>query len=139
MGVFDPMNLVVKLDADIAAFLTTPDRATRLRKVSNPQAVIAAAVNLHETVHWWQHAGTTAGLLCALTIPLQAHINVEHLETFGRKYKKPLFKFLEKQGQSLPNSLQRSLNIIVNNWMDVEFSYALLNYPENARRVLALL
>ena len=135
MGVFDPMNLVVKLDADIAAFLTTSDRSARLAKASRPKAVIAAAVNIHETVHWWQHAGTTAGLLCALTIPLQTHMNVGHLETFGRKYKKPLFKFLEKQGQSLPNSLQRSLNIIVNNWMDVEFSYALLNYPENAQRV----
>jgi len=135
MGIFDPMNLVMKLDADIGAFLITADGATRFTIASDPQVVLAVAVNFHETIHWWQHAGTTAGLLCALTIPLQTHINVEHLQTFGCKYKKPLFKFLEKQGQSLPDYLQRSLNIIVNNWMDIEFSYALLNYPENARRV----
>lgn len=134
MGIFDPMNLVVKLDADIAASLATPGGGVHLANSSDPRT-IPAAVNFHETVHWWQHAGTTSGLLCALAVPLQTHMNRTHLEAFGCNYKKPLFKFLEKRGPSLSNAMRDNLNIIVNNWMDVEFSYALLNYPENAQQV----
>lgn len=134
MGVFDPMNILIKLHADVAAFLGRPGGGITCIDSSDPR-VIPFASYFHEIMHWWQLAGTTSGLLCALAVPLQTHMNRAYLAEFGRNYKKPLFRFLEKHGRSLPNAMQNSLNIIVNNWMDVEFSYALLNYPERARPI----
>ena len=33
---------------------------------------------LHETVHWWQHVGSTYGLMLSLTYPTQLHGNYNH-------------------------------------------------------------
>src|ERR1700694_2942114 len=52
----------------------------------------AFSTYLHETIHWWQHAGSTYGLMRSLSYPTQVHGNYKHLReliaTVG--FKKPV-------------------------------------------------
>ena len=38
---------------------------------------------LHETIHWWQHVGSTYGLIMSLTYPAEAHANYNHLKALS--------------------------------------------------------
>jgi len=95
------------------------------------EAAQAWSTYLHETVHWWQHVGSTSGLLFSLSYLAQCHSNMgelrEVLATIGPK--KPLKGYtdqvLRKEGDSAQDNLA-SANIAVNNALDVEYykSYA---------------
>ena len=52
----------------------------------------AFSTYLHETIHWWQHAGSTYGLMRSLSYPTQAHSNSKYLKELITKigFKKPL-------------------------------------------------
>src|SRR4051812_5601857 len=41
----------------------------------------AYSTYLHETIHWWQHVGSTSGLILSLSYPAQTHANYAHLKT----------------------------------------------------------
>jgi hypothetical protein len=41
----------------------------------------AFSTYFHETIHWWQHIGSTTGLLLSLSPILQTHINYEYLKS----------------------------------------------------------
>ncbi len=43
------------------------------------KTIQAFSTYLHETVHWWQHMGSTAGLIMSLVYPAQAHQNTSRL------------------------------------------------------------
>jgi hypothetical protein len=81
---------------------------------------------IHETIHWWQHVGSTSGLLFSLSYLAQSHSSMEQLQevltTFGPK--KPLKgwtdKVLLKEGDFAQAKLA-SANIAVNNALDVEY------------------
>jgi hypothetical protein len=131
MGIFDPMNLVCKLDASISEPLQREGLIHETNKRS-PEA-FAFATLLHETVHWWQYVGTSSGIIAALTIPLQTHVIRQPLLELvqGEIPQKPIhwevFKNPKRQ-----DPLRSLVNRIVNNWMDIEFSYALLDDPKHA-------
>lgn len=40
----------------------------------------AMSTYLHETVHWWQHIGSTYGFLLSMNFPVQTHTNYEWLK-----------------------------------------------------------
>jgi len=102
---------------------TKEGRYAYLMGSSDPHAN-AYASYFHEVIHWWQHIGTTLGFLTGLCVPLQAHTNLTELkELIQTKY--GLVKPLRDKVSSGPSDI----NTVVNNWMDMEFSYALLNYP----------
>ncbi len=96
-----------------------------------PELVQAYSTYIHETIHWWQHVGSTSGLLFSLSYLAQSHSTMEELrnviDTIGAK--KPLLKYTDqvllKEGQAAQTKLA-SANIAVNNALDVEFykSYA---------------
>jgi hypothetical protein len=92
-----------------------------------PSEVIQAySTYLHETVHWWQHVGSTSGLLFSLSYLAQCHSSMgqlrEVLATIGPK--KPLKGYTDQILRSEGNSAQARLasaNIAVNNAQDVEY------------------
>jgi hypothetical protein len=49
----------------------------------------AFSTYLHETIHWWQHAGSTYGLMRSLSYPTQAHGNSKHLKELIAKIGSP--------------------------------------------------
>jgi len=92
----------------------------------HPEAIQAFSTYLHETVHWWQHVGSTSGLLYSLSYLAQCHSSMgqlrEVLATIGPK--KPLKGYTDQVLRSEGNSAQvklASANIAVNNAQDVEY------------------
>jgi hypothetical protein len=91
-----------------------------------PEAIQAYSTYIHETVHWWQHVGSTSGLLFSLSYLAQCHSSLgelrEVLATIGPK--KPLKGYtdqvLRTEGDSAQGKLA-SANIAVNNALDVEY------------------
>jgi hypothetical protein len=91
-----------------------------------PDAIQAFSTYLHETVHWWQHVGSTSGLLFSLSYLAQCHSSLgelrEVLATIGAK--KPLKGYADQVLRSEGDSAQfklASANIAVNNAQDVEY------------------
>ncbi len=89
-------------------------------------AVQAFSTYLHETVHWWQHVGSTSGLVFSLSYLAQCHSSLEELRailaTIGRKKSLKTYTddVLRREGPSAQEKLA-SANIAVNNALDVEY------------------
>lgn len=81
----------------------------------------AFSTYLHETIHWWQHIGTTYGLMRSLTYPTQAHANYQHLKQLIAMvgFKKPIYRLASTLGgPSEPDTAAGRSNVIVNNHFD---------------------
>lgn len=88
--------------------------------------VQAYSTYLHETIHWWQHVGSTTGLVMSLCYPLQTHSNIEHIKEwsslgYSRKSIKEAAREGELSGKTHLDKGQALANTIVNNTMDFEF------------------
>lgn len=86
----------------------------------------AFSTYIHETVHWWQHIGSTSGLVLSLAYPAQAHQNAEHLEKVLEHVgpKKSLKRWAEEAalaGVTIEDPGLRAANMAVNNAIDAEF------------------
>jgi len=102
--------------------------------------VRAYSTYLHETIHWWQHVGTTTGVILSLCYPTQCTCNIEQLRTVlqGIGPKKPLFHWAEQalKGEiaSDPVTLQTA-NIAVNNALDIDFYKQFQVWPSRAEQL----
>lgn len=89
-------------------------------------AILAYSTYLHETIHWWQHCGSTSGLLLSLSYLGQSHANLEALRQVARDIGpiKSLKQFtdsiLRKEGAAAQEKLSHA-NFAVNNALDVEY------------------
>lgn len=132
-GAFDPMMHVLELSSEISSVLNGDAMFERLR-IGDPK-LLAFATYLHETVHWWQHTSTTAGLISALSRAAQAHVIRRALKSVPvdeGSLVKPAYVACMR-----PDSPAKSYeNLAVNGWMDIEFGSLLLGTPEAARMVV---
>lgn len=92
----------------------------------SPETLIAFSTYIHETVHWWQHVGSTSGLLLSLSYLTQTLGSLDELKNsiaaFGPK--KPLKKFADDMLREKGHSAQQVLapvNLAVNNALDIEY------------------
>nr|WP_294850347.1 hypothetical protein [uncultured Sphingomonas sp.] len=130
-GMYETMRFVLRL---------SPKNHELMELIENQQfgpgpltrdGIQAYSTYIHETIHWWQHVGSTSGLLFSLSYLAQSHSNMEHLrevlETFGPK--KPLKGWTDQillaEGEAAQQRLAPA-NAAVNNALDVEYykSYA---------------
>jgi len=83
----------------------------------------AFSTYLHETIHWWQHIGSTYGLMSSLSYPTRAHVNHRHINklvSLGALKKSVLKTASMDQGEaSTPETVSGLANIIVNNHFDL--------------------
>ena len=99
----------------------------------------ACSTYLHETIHWWQHSGSTLGLLLSLSYPGQAHVNHNYLKNLLGKIgpKKSIRRFVESSEPSRGPETPRGLaNVVVNNHFDIEFFRILMTNPQMIRQVV---
>jgi hypothetical protein len=98
----------------------------------------AFSTYFHETIHWWQHIGSTTGLLLSLSPVLQTHINYEPLKFILQNIGpcKPLKTLAEKPPGTFGLDIENNLNRIVNNWYDLEFNRRILLNPKNLSDVI---
>lgn len=99
-----------------------------------PEAIQAYSTYIHETIHWWQHVGSTSGLLFSMSYLAQVHSSIEELRdvvaTFGPK--KPLKGWTDQVLVAEGWDAQAKLgpaNIAVNNALDVEYYKAYAYEP----------
>lgn len=137
-GLYNSFQFVLRLSPEVH------------RKIEElPKGIITDAVDfdnlraystyLHETIHWWQHSGSTTGFLLSLSYPGQAHANYNLLKQLITRIgpKKSLLKFVEaSNAPDGPHSPTGQGNIVVNNHFDMEFFRILTTNPGMIRQAV---
>jgi hypothetical protein len=97
----------------------------------------AYSTYLHETVHWWQHVGSAAGLVLSLSYPAQTHGSLKALrsvlELVGPK--KSLMRWAERAPIDNSSPSQEAINqanVAVNNALDIEYYKVFAITPSKA-------
>ena len=140
-GEYDPLRFVVRLHPDVQAALDGSLPGMTRRDPGAGPVLLAFSTYLHETVHWWQHVGSTAGLVLSLLGPAQTHYNREYLahllaDVGPVKSLRAFYEahhatppgvddgghaFVAPPPSAPPPSVADRLNITLNNWHDLEF------------------
>lgn len=104
--------------------------------ISDFEDVVAFSTYIHETIHWWQHIGSSIGFLMHLSYPLQMQANFKHLNNLLKlsKPQKSILRMAEIASESgIPNAL---VNQIVNNFFDIEFFRMLVTSTADANQIV---
>jgi hypothetical protein len=138
-GLFDHLRFVVRLKPDMYRVLEQEASGTHTVADTDRAAVDAFSTYLHETLHWWQHIGSTAGLMLSFSSPAKTHINRPHLawllENIGPQ--KSLKSFDSLHHGSMTSEQRYHLNIVLNNWHDLDFNWRIIVNPQRIRSVIA--
>jgi len=130
------MRFVLRLRPDVHRALDPAGRDLH----SAGERAQAFSTYLHETIHWWQHTGSTLGLILSLLHPAQLHFNKPVLDRVLRTLGpvKPLRKYDEDMARARADAgaSQEDLNVVLNNWHDIEFFRHLVIDPQTAERSL---
>ncbi len=116
-GCYSSMQFVVRLRNDVRYHL---NEETEL----SPEKYQAFSTYLHETIHWWQHIGSNFGFLLNTSYPSFAASSFAHLKELANKglFYKSLLKYDEKYYSENGVADIDELNIIVNNFFDLEYA-----------------
>lgn len=104
-------------------------------------AIQAMSTFLHETVHWWQHIGSTYGFIYGMAYPVQSHANYNQLRQLlaGDGFRKSILSqsnLLNNSGPTGFGTLAGTANEIVNNHFDLETFRLFTLGPEAARTLV---
>jgi len=123
-GTYNPLQLVVRLDSDLHSALNAHETGFYRSGDVNPRVALAFSTYFHETIHWWQHVGSTTGLLLSLTLPAESHVNRTHLLGVLREMGgiKSLRKLVLERPELILHAAQESLNTALNNCHDIVFN-----------------
>lgn len=139
-GLYETQNFVLRLSPAIHRKLAslTPGISTNSR--IGFEDVQAMSTFLHETVHWWQHIGSTYGLIFSLVYPVQSHCT--HLDLLALAesdgFKKSVIKQSAELNETGPTGFGTPAgraNTIINNHFDLFAFRAFTLGPEIARAV----
>jgi hypothetical protein len=78
-GLYSSFQYVLRLSPAVHRKLAEVGGGIKTSGEVGFDGVQAFSTLLHETVHWWQHVGSTYGLMLSLTYPTQAHANYKAL------------------------------------------------------------
>jgi hypothetical protein len=132
-GAYLPMQFAVRMHPNIQAALREMERGNYAGGGVSGEGVLAFGSYFHETIHWWQHVGSSLGLILSLCYPAQTHVNhhilQDLLERLGpvkslRRYK--------ASATGLDARSEAGLNIVLNNWHDIEYCRRVALIPEVA-------
>jgi len=130
-GLYNPLHFVVRLNPDLHDILESKPSGFFKPGEVDISHWDAFSTYLHETIHWWQHIGSTTGLMLSLSYPAESHVNRDHLLAIlnDNGCKKSLKTLLELDRGQLTDETARRLNIVLNNWHDGEFNRQLILDP----------
>jgi len=128
-GSYNTLDFVVRLRPDLHRVLEAQGGKVSMRECDSWDVAQAFSTYLHETIHWWQHVGTSAGLMLSFLQPAHAHMNRKRLDevlaTHGPV--KPLLGLAEKLLDA--ERQDEALNFVLNNWHDLDFFRRLVINP----------
>jgi hypothetical protein len=78
-GLYDPFRFVLRLSPEVHRKIAALQTGIVTGRIDS-EGLRAFSTYLHETIHWWQPAGSTTGLMLSLSYPGQAHANHTHLK-----------------------------------------------------------
>lgn len=120
-GQYSTFEFVLRLSQPVHERLALRAKAIESGEKPSLEDAEAFSVYLHETIHWWQHVGSTYGLVLSMTYPAELHLNYLHLHNLTRQvgFKKSLRKFVElSEDGGDPGTPAGLANVIVNNQFD---------------------
>ncbi len=137
-GLYNTFQFVLRLSPAVHRKLTSMPSGIVNSGMIDLEGVQAFSTFLHETVHWWQHVGSTYGLMLSMTYPAQAHANYDHLKNLivsvgFKKSIRNLADVLPGGGYGTPGGL---VNIIINNHFDMEAFRGLTVNPLSANDIV---
>jgi hypothetical protein len=135
-GLYDGLRFVVRMRPEMYRILDEhpPDGKVGSRQASFEQ-LDAFSTYLHETLHWWQHIGSTTGLMLSFTCPAKSHVNHERLKELLARIGP--HKSLRTFDALHPHQGGQTLNIVLNNWHDLEFNWRLLINPQSVYSIVS--
>jgi len=104
------------------------------------EIVQAYSTYLHETMHWWQHVGSSAGLILSLAYPAQVLGSMEFVQSFSQKVGavKPIKTWAlraELDGKTHTDPALQVANIAVNNTLDISYYKQIALNPQRAKEL----
>jgi hypothetical protein len=131
-GRYSTVQFVLRLSRKVHRLVEETPAGIYTGRELSPDHVQAFSTYLHETIHWWQHIGSTAGFMLSLSHPVQSHANYTHLRQLLDEAgpKKSVLTFSNGvSGES------KAANRIVNNFLDIEFFKVIATRPDLMRQV----
>lgn len=125
-GMYETMRFVLRLSPRNHDLMEVIESNNFDASSVTQEVIQAYSTYIHETIHWWQHVGSTSGLLFSLSYLAQAHSSLDELKDVLAKFgpKKPLKGWTDQILLAEGNSAQAKLayaNVAVNNALDVEY------------------
>lgn len=138
-GLYNTFQFVLRLSPEVHRKLGGLTEGIISGRSLDFETIQAASTYLHETVHWWQHVGSTYGLMLSLSFPSQMQANYTHLKNFVAEigFKKPIRSFIETT--DLPSGFgtpRGNANVILNNHFDLSAYRNLTVNPRGATSVI---
>jgi hypothetical protein len=84
-GLYSSFQYVLRLSPAVHKKLAEVGDGIKSSQEIGLDGAQAFSTLLHETIHWWQHVGSTYGLMLSLTYPTQAHANYNGLKELTGK------------------------------------------------------
>lgn len=136
-GLYDSMQFVLRLRPDLHYLLDRVETGIAKSGDYDFETIQAFSTYFHETIHWWQHVGSISGFILSLSYPSQAHINHSELKRYLditgpikpiKKYNQIHAKEFSPQDDEF-----KTINVILNNFHDIEFFKYRVIVPETVR------
>lgn len=137
-GLYDTFRFVLRLSPVVHRTISELPTGIVTASEVGLEGAQAFSTYLHETIHWWQHVGSTFGLMLSLSYPTQAHGNHKHLRQMLRDigFKKPIRNLIDMLGGPGGVGTPAGLaNIIVNNHFDFD-AFRHLTFSRQAKRAI---
>jgi hypothetical protein len=139
-GLYDTLQFVLRLSPIIHKTLARLTPGITTNGDVGLEGAQAMSTLLHETIHWWQHIGSTYGFILSLNYPVQSHCTHFDLKKLVKEdgFKKSIFTQaleLNRLGPSGRGTVAGIANTIVNNHYDLIAFRAFTLGPEEAKLV----
>ncbi len=139
-GSYNQMHFVLRLSQRNHHLLEGIDARPRAIDELSVEQIEAFSTYLHETIHWWQHVGSTSGLVVSLAYPVQFNGNAQFLTEIvaGGVRFKSVKQWAEdelRSGRPDSDPLLIAANSAVNNCIDIEFYKRLAIDPSSFESV----
>ncbi len=139
-GTYSTERFVLRLSAEVHRLVDIAVADAAAGRTPSDEALQGYSTYLHETVHWWQHIGSTAGFILSLQHPAIAHVATRPLKdlvgTIGPI--KPIKEWAEtRRGRGLAAETMAQANRAVNNTLDMRFFSRLMTSPDQAEHIVS--
>jgi hypothetical protein len=139
-GLYNTQQFILRLSPNVHKKLATLPIGITTNEKIGLEGAQAMSTYLHETIHWWQHIGTTYGFILSLNYPVQSHCtHVDLKKLVGEDgFKKSVYLQaidLSKHGPKGPGTVTGRAHSIINNHFDLLAFRAFTLGPEAAQSV----